>query len=263
LLTLASLAGALALVVWALQERAEDRDAGDAPRPDRAEAPSLEEAPPVTEADLPRLSRPPTLDGRRAEAVWEEAERLSALVRYDGEEAERRTTAWAAHDEEALYLAVRCAEPKMEALRARVEPGEDEPETPRVLKDDSLEVFVDVRPENPFYTQFIGTAGGAQWDGRFEDTPVEAGLGNRPGASWDGAWRLGAHTAGDHWQVEIKIPWSTLDLEGAPTGRTIRFNLVRNWRVQTPEQRIWQWSPTMASNNHITSRFGKLHVRAP
>ena len=139
-----------------------------------------------------RLAQPPKLDGMLDE--WTGPPTVPEFTRFGGEEPlTQRTQAWIGYDQTALYLAIHCAEDRMDQLKAEVV----DPDGP-VWEDDDLAIFLDPNGLRGTYYQFELNALGTVFDS-FND---------------DRTWNSGAKTRSRHeedaWILEIAIPWSEL-----------------------------------------------------
>ena len=139
-----------------------------------------------------RLAQPPEVDGILDE--WTDPPSVPDFARLGrGGALTQQTRVWMGYDQSALYLAFRCAEDRMEQLRASVV----EPDGP-VWEDDDLAIFLDPDASRSTYYQFEINPLGAVYDS-FND---------------DRTWNSGASTRGrrgpDAWTLEVAIPWSEL-----------------------------------------------------
>jgi hypothetical protein len=89
------------------------------------------------ETVAPRTATPPQIDGDLSDPAWQTAARVDSFVDPQTGGAPFRAT-WmkALHDDRYLYLAVWCAEPHPESLKAVGKPDDG------VWEDDCLEVFL-------------------------------------------------------------------------------------------------------------------------
>lgn len=182
---------------------------------------------------------PPTIDGRLAPGEWDQAARLTNFTLHEADDpAPDQTLVYVTWDRERLYLGFRCDQPggnpKADALTRDA----------TVWEDDSLEVFVQPDLKAPRYYHFIGNSAGVIYDAQ--------GLG-APG--WNGAWSYHASVATDHWEGELSIPLSQLEIRPGDGDTTIGLNLCRNQR--RPEARASCWAP-VSGTFHNPELFGTL-----
>ncbi|MEW6749442.1 MAG: carbohydrate-binding family 9-like protein [Candidatus Latescibacterota bacterium] len=155
-----------------------------------------------------RLAAPPVLDGTLDE--WGEPASVTALDGLGPVPASvQQTRAWLGYDGTALYLAFRCAEDRMEQLRASVREADG-----MVWEDDDVAVFLDPGASRGTYFQLEINALGTVYDARNDDR------------SWASGARTGARRAGDGWALEVAIPWTMLGRAPAP-GERWGINLGR------------------------------------
>lgn len=193
----------------------------------------------------PRFARPPDIDGRLDDPAWQEAGVLAHFVSLDARAfPDAQTTAWVGHDDEHLYVAVRCVEPLMDQVRTDARPGSGQ-----VWTDDCVELFINPDPTGPEYAQFIINAAGVLQD-------------NLPGERAVAYGRQAAAARGEgEWTVEVVIPFADLDAEPPAAGDIWRFNVCRS-RVARRENSAW--SPTLRSSDyHVPERFGILAFGGP
>ena len=139
-----------------------------------------------------RLAQPPKLDGMLDE--WTDPPTVSGFTRFGkGDPLIQQTQTWVGYDQSALYLAFRCAEDRMDQLRANVA----EPDG-AVWEDDDVAIFLDPNASRGTYYQIEINPLGTVYDS-FND---------------DRSWNSGAQTRSRHekeaWILEVAIPWSTL-----------------------------------------------------
>jgi len=171
---------------------------------------ALEEVKSVAEA--------PAINGRLDDPAWRQATRLSGLAELFVKEpgpAKFRTDGYVGYDRDALYLAGRCYEGRMDRVRATFT-GRD---NPLIWRDGCVELYFDpTNTGDQFYKITIGAAGGVTdlW---------------RVGTKLDSAWNAeGMETAvvrgAKSWDWEMALPWAALGV-ACPEGRMWTFCLVR------------------------------------
>ena len=193
----------------------------------------------------PRFAQAPEIDGRLDDPAWQEAGVLERFVSLDARAfPEAQTTAYVGHDDEHLYVAVRCVEPLMDQVRTDARPGSGQ-----VWTDDCVELFINPDPTGREYAQFIINAAGVLQD-------------NLPGERAVAYGRRAAAARGEgEWTVEAVIPFGDLDAEPPAAGDIWRLNVCRS-RVAGRENSAW--SPTLRSSDyHVPERFGILVFGGP
>jgi hypothetical protein len=166
-------------------------------------------------ARIPRLRRgeaPPRVDGDLGDGVWHRCRPLRPFrlrARAARETPEAGTVAWAAYDDEALYLAFRCEEPDPARLEAALLGAGRGGRLP-----DRVEILLSLG-EAPLPNRSFSVAPGVA-----------------PGVASSAA------RAGERgWTAEVAIPW---DAVGGPPARgaTRRANLCRD-RASARELSCW------------------------
>ena len=113
-----------------------------------------------------------------------------------------------------LLVSVRCEEPLMEKLAAKVT-GDNA----KVWSDDCVEIFVSSKDKSRRLNQFVVAAGGGRWMGR--------------GSSGDvmeySKWKSSVGKEKDAWTVNVELPFSLLGWDKAPADdETMRVLIARN-----------------------------------
>lgn len=186
-----------------------------------------------------------------------DAPAMADFIASSGGPAEVQTRAWAFRGAEALEVVIECMEPKMDALVAEIQPGEDDV---RVFTDDCVEIFISPTGSAADYFHLAVNANAARFDERVKSP------------SWDGDWEAQAQREGDRWWLRVTIPWETL--EASPDDAAVwSFNISRQ-RQAGGSLQLSSWSH-VAANFHNTPRWGRLvlsedfsavlnrHVRQP
>lgn len=199
---------------------------------------------------IPRLSSPPTIDGRIDESAWNEANETPPFVTMMNNEVDVRTVAKLGYDEEHLYIAVRCEEPRIEHMRL----DQTQPVS-AICTDESIEVNINMDPETRDYVQVMVSAQDLLWawwrvKHSSHDTP-DLGL------------KAATHIGEDEWTVELAVPWEHIVSAPPEPGDAWRLNVMRNRFAQEDrrrfDERIWTaWSPPFAWSWHVRERFGHV-----
>ncbi|MEW6750662.1 MAG: hypothetical protein AB1505_06760 [Candidatus Latescibacterota bacterium] len=165
---------------------------------------------------------PPAMDGALQEAAWRIEPLAAFLPPVDTEGQPQGTTAWVTHDDQALYVALRCAEPDSTVAAGRLRDDE-------VWNGDTVELFLSLGDAPEPYAHFILNPDNVQWDGM---------SGGQIGdSSWDGSWRSAVGREPGAWAAELAIPWA--DVGGAPApGSRRHANLCRQ-RMQGGQLSTW------------------------
>lgn len=198
----------------------------------------------AAELAVPRIPTAPQIDGRLDEECWRAPAPITEFRCVDKERSvpTQATQAWVAWDDEALYVAVRCADDRMAQVPATV----TERDGP-VWQDDCLEVFL--MPGAPYFYHFAANLLGAHYDARgstqpSRDEPVPA--------NWSSEWQSAARREADHWTMEIAIPCACLEWGAARLAGPLKFNIGREQR------RLAEFSCWPASGFNKTDEFATL-----
>jgi len=204
-----------------------------------AQRPATAPAPrgPTPQVSMVRTDRPPTIDGRLDEPVWQAAaliDRLTQVEPAEGAEPGERTEIRLLYDTDFLYIGVRAWDADPRAIVAtQMEPDADLDSDDRVSF--VLDTFLDRR--NAFFFQV--NPRGAQVDGLIENS-------SRPRTEWDGIWRAEASVDDRGWVAEIAIPFKTLSFD--PRATAWGFNLER---VIRRRNEVLRWAGA-ARNKELT-----------
>ena len=148
-----------------------------------------------------RLAQPPELDGALDE--WTDPPTVSEFERFGRDGAlTQQTRVWIGYDQTALYLAFRCAEDRMEQLRASVV----EPDG-AVWEDDDVAIFLDPDASRGTFYQFEINPSGTVYDSFNNDR------------SWNSSALARTRRGKDAWTLEVAIPWSALGAVPRPGSR--------------------------------------------
>jgi len=206
---------------------------------------------------IPRLTRPPTIDGKWSPDEWRGAAAVTGFTQLNLRTlAPRQTVVYVGFDAQKLYVAFRCPhEGKF---------GAGKPDRDKGWGSDAEGVEVWLQPPDDECVHFVGWPSGGILDSR-----------GKAGFAWNGRWEFAnsvedsAETVGGVllfarklWTAELAIPFA--DLGGAPTkGATWRVNFCRDFSVPKGKQRTaadWtSWSPIQGRFNDAkqfgTARF--------
>lgn len=180
----------------------------------------------------------PEIDGVLDDVCWASSPVLDGFVcvMTKGGPPDAAITALAGYDARALYIAARCAEPRMREALAIA--GSGDPFT------ECIEMFVDANHNRHTYRQFRLGVTGAMEHRRLlvvEEAP----------------WRAVVVREAGEWTAEIEVPWSLLGARPEP-GQAIGFNLNRI-RMNTSPAEFACWAPT-PEGFHAPEKFGDLVI---
>ena len=201
-----------------------------------------------------KTTQPITVDGRLDEAAWSRAVVFRDFHLTDGVQRPTfRTEFRALWDDQNLYLAYVCSDPKIVAKRTK----RDE----YVWEDDCVEAFLSSGHEVGRYYEFEVNPRNTQFDTTVVVTPDDKREANYDWncAGLRSAVRVEGEGAKQKWTVEIALPFSEIGREKkAPSiGETWRANFYRIEYGSKKEEDSC-WSPTLRLDFHTPDRFGYL-----
>ncbi len=172
--------------------------------------------------DIPRLARPPSIDGRLDDGEWEGAARIVDLTQFqpgNGEPPSDATEFLVGYDDDNLYVAGRFADAEPARInRSQLVQGQ------LVLNDDYLQILLDTYHNKRTGYVFFMNPNGVQRDGLL--------LGNTTGMGanmdWDGIWEGRAAVGAGGWSGEVALPFKTLSFD--PRSEVWGLNLIRSVR---------------------------------
>jgi len=173
-----------------------------------------------------RLDTPPVIDGKLDDPAWGNLSPMGAFAGPGGRPADPPTLLWVAHDDDNLYVALRCAEPRMEAVKADLTDADAD-----VFDEECAVVLLDPGHESR-PRQFVELAANllATKHDAFNDDH-----------QWNGTWRAAVQRGRDGWTMELIIPFS--DLRARPVVGDLWGLQVGRFRNIEGEQRVLAWSP--------------------
>lgn len=199
--------------------------------------------PPVASAG--RCAAPPLLDGRLDDGCWAVASQMGPFVDIRNHVlASQQTRAFAAWDDNYLYLAFDCADAQMDKLVVR----NTARDAPNLWTDDVVEVFVSL-PESGGYLHWIVNAAGVVLDEECQSQ------GERD-VTWNSALRVATSRGERSWQVELALPWSEILDHTPQAGETVSLNLNREQQARDE----WSGWAVTKSGFHEPERFGRLRL---
>jgi hypothetical protein len=191
-----------------------------------------------------RTGDPPLVDGILAEACWSRAEKTAPFVAIGGKAVAGNTSGMLCWDDEALYIALICAEPRMVLIEQRFADGQ------AADLGESIEVFIDSRDRSSFIQLLLTIAE--------ERRAIEGGVdSSRVRDGWTAKIRRFA----DHWVVEMAVAWAVLTDRLPAPDQVWGLNLNRTRSLDPGSPPFHCWSATRVAFAE-PDRFGNL-VFAP
>ena len=182
---------------------------------------------------IPQLDPGITIDGVIDEAGWQRAAAIPLAYEInpgDNVPAPVETTVRIGYTLDALYLAFDARDPDPSRIRAHLSDRDG------AFNDDFVGVMLDTFDDQRRAYEFFINPLGVQMDLMREEAT------NNEDPSWDGLWSSAARITPEGYQVEVRIPFSTLrfrDTDGAQQWGVLAFrNYPRNVRHQIANVRV-------------------------
>ncbi|MFS8137544.1 MAG: DUF5916 domain-containing protein [Thermomonas sp.] len=169
---------------------------------------------------IPRLQGDITIDGTLDEAAWQGA--LVQEIAYeiqpgDNIPAPVKTTVRIGYTTDALYVSFHALDPDPASIRAHLRDRDS------AFSDDFVGVFMDTFNDQRRGYELVVNPLGVQGD-----LIKDATTGNED-ASWDGLWSSAGQLTADGYDVEIRIPFSTLRFRSGAQDQRWGISLFRNY----------------------------------
>lgn len=190
-------------------------------------------------AKVIRRSGDIVIDGKLNETAWEKTIMIDDFVQGDDEKAEKETQVRFLYDDDYFYAAVWMQEPNPDKLTTNAEG-----DIPFTWNDDDFEMFFDTGLTQSSYLRLFQNAAGT----RFNSLPRHV-----ENKYFKSDYESAIQKGGDFWTLEMKIPWSDLDLEDGPeSGDMWAFNMGRHRQQSEVKQSRW------AGGLYDPKRYGLL-----
>lgn len=185
------------------------------------------------------------LDGRIDEEAWDAAHVLDELWVGTGRPAPTRAELRLLYDEDYLYVAGWMEEPNPAGLVANAAGS-----IPFTWDDDDFELFFDIDETQRDYHRLFQNVAGTRFSSRPRHIREEERY-------FQPEYESAIHIGEDYWSIEMIVPWSDLDLDGAPEpGERWSFIWGRH-RQQDPQPRQ-HWSADGSGGLYAPARYGVL-----
>lgn len=195
---------------------------------------------PARSADNPRVSvsrakGPIAVDGSLDDPGWQGAAEIRDFFEIapgDNTPPKVKTTAWVAYDDRFFYVAIKCDDARPQDIRAQ------HVERDHVSSDqDFAGIMLDTRNDGRTGIEFFVNPYGIQDDFVRDESVVN---GNNEDASPDFHWDSAARITREGWQLEMRIPFSSLRYGGADPqtwGIVVFRSITRDFRYQIASNR--------------------------
>ena len=169
---------------------------------------------------IPRLQGEITIDGKLDDDAWQGA--LVQEIAYeiqpgDNIAAPVKTTVRVGYTTDALYVSFHALDPDPASIRAHLRDRDS------AFNDDFVGVFMDTFNDQRRGYEMIVNPLGVQ-----ADLINDATTGNED-PSWDGLWSSAGQLTADGYDVEIRIPFSTLRFRGGAQDQRWGISFFRNY----------------------------------
>ncbi|MFA5863508.1 MAG: sugar-binding protein [Phycisphaerae bacterium] len=185
----------------------------------------------------------PKIDGRLDDPCWQEGTPVNTFWLVDGS-AKRTNVAWArvAYDDDNIYISYKIKADNTSGLGKGSKVRDVD-----VWGGPHVQIFLQPSNSSSYYTFTLNSANTRHDEKDFIE-------------SWNGRWDSAVFIAPDqsYWQVEIAIPYATLDLWSRPQ-TPWRMNLTCGV-VLAGKTEYLTWSPAFG-NFHCPDLFGKLILK--
>ncbi len=197
-------------------------------------------APRLLAGENPRLTTRPargpiTVDGSLDDPGWKGAAEIRDFYEIspgDNTPPKVRTTAWIAYDDRFFYVAIKCDDPRPRDIQAQ------HVERDHVSNDqDFAGIMLDTRNDGRTGIEFFVNPYGIQDDFVLDESIVN---GSSEDVSPDFHWDSAARITPDGWQLEMRIPFSSLrygDADPQTWGIVVFRNWTRDFRYQIASNR--------------------------
>jgi hypothetical protein len=186
------------------------------------------------------------IDGTLNEAAWKAGDSVW-LLPTNSDVCEVRTQVYARHDNDNLYFAFACEEPRMADVIAR----QKEHDHKDIWSDSDIELMLYPEASGKYYQLMINTLGTV---GDVEHT-VTGGT-TRQNVNWNADCRVAAQSGENGFTIEVLIPKKSIP-EFDPAKMRANFCRHRSLTGTKVKTRYYSWSPNRAGF-HAFSSYGEL-----
>lgn len=175
---------------------------------------------------VPLMSKPPEIDGFIQEGEWSLALGFDGFA-WQGNLERRQVRAFLGATETHIYIAILSQLPAKGDLVKGVKKN-----TPKIVFDDSIEVWIDPNPNYPTGITFQMLANPLGYRAYIQHGRGEA----RAEPSWRGHWEIANGFHDGFWHCEIAIPIEEIAPQRKASQGIWGINICRNWKNP------WQFS---------------------
>jgi len=173
-------------------------------------------------ANVARLAQPPVIDGKLDDAVWKTAtplEKFVPLLINKDAQIEAPTETWVGYDEQNLYVAFRCAEPKTDQMQILGNKHDGN------IWGDTVEVFLTQGAGATPFVHLALSPGNVQWDALNPEHATKCYPHVK--MDFDPKWQSAVVIGDREWTVEAAIPWAQVGIPAPAPGSKLGANFCR------------------------------------
>jgi hypothetical protein len=174
----------------------------------------------ASEIQAVRVSQPPKIDGRLADAIWQNAVPFTGFRMAEPQpnsDPTEKTELRILFDDANLYVAICCFDATPDRIAANTMAHDTAGSTsgrgmgfgfghgPQVASDDLVRVLIDPFQDKRTAYVFCVNAIGARSEGLI--------YGGSPSLNWDGIWEAESSVDGAGWSAELRIPFKTISFK--------------------------------------------------
>lgn len=176
----------------------------------------------VPGGSIPKLQGQIAIDGRLDDAAWQGA--LVQEIAYDIQPGDNipapvKTVVRIGYTDDALYVAYRALDPDPGSIRAHLRDRD------AAFNDDWVGLFLDTFNDHRRGYELVVNPLGVQGDIIRDETNAN----NQEDSSWDGLWQSAGRITAEGYDVEMRIPFSTLRFPTGGGDQHWGISLFRNW----------------------------------
>ena len=198
----------------------------------------------ATQAAAIRAARPPAIDGRDDDEVWQSAQRITQFLEFDpneGKAARFATEARVAYDEHNFYVFIRAYDSEPQKILSILARRDVRPPT------DQLKIVIDSYHDRRTGYEFAVSPGGVKRDYSISNDGDEDD-------AWDGVWDVATTVDSLGWTAEFRIPLSQLRYGNAPV-HTFGFGVWRD--IERFKERV-SWPLYRRNQPGFASQLGEI-----
>ena len=202
------------------------------------------------EVVCPQATGPVTIDGKPDEPAWAEAAQVGPLLTLGARRKPHQDLTYAKllHDQDALYLAIRCSAPPGEKPKRRTR------DNGTVWRADHVEIFFSPLPDSEDYYHLVVDRGGNFLDAWHTKKEVEP-----KGMAWNGDWRAATAQSRKGWTAEVMLPFAAFGVKQVKPGDLWRLKIGRDGGQSGPS--MWPANPTSGFHSRMADAALYFHTR--